>query len=142
MAWNGLNLNLAPKKYRWYVDDTHARFKSKEQSHKLENISNKQNKQTQFTTEDEKEEKMFRLSWPKIKNSKGRYEFDVYRKQVLMNIQIKPHSCIPSSTFTSIFKAFLAKATKICSEKCLRVEIEYLADMFCENGYNRKMKTN
>ena len=78
----------------------------------------------------------------KIKNSKGRYEFDVYRKQVLMNVQIKPHSCIPSSKFTSIFKAFLAKATKICSEKCLRAEIEYLADMFCENGYNRKMKTN
>ena len=78
----------------------------------------------------------------KIKNSKGRYEFDVYRKQVLMNVQIKPHSCIPSSKFTSIFKAFLAKATKICSEKCLRAEIEYLADTFCENGYNRKIKTN
>ena len=60
----------------------------------------------------------------------------------LMNVQIKPHSCIPSSKFTSIFKAFLAKATKICSEKCLRAEIEYLADTFCENGYNRKIKTN
>ena len=39
---------------------------------------------------------------------------------------------------TSIFKGFLEKATRICSEKCLRVEIEYLTDIFCENGHDRK----
>ena len=33
-----------------------------------------------------------------------------------------------------MFKGFLAKATKIFSEKDLKVEIEYLTDMFCENG--------
>ena len=32
----------------------------------------------------------------KINNNKGRYEFGIYRKQVLMNVQTKPHSCIPS----------------------------------------------
>ena len=53
----------------------------------------------------------------KINNNKGRYEFGIYRKQVLMNVQTKPHSCIPSGTITSIFKAFLARATKIFSEK-------------------------
>ena len=55
-----------------------------------------------------------------------------------MNVQIKPHSCTPSSTITIIFKGFFAKATKIFSEKYLRTEIEYLTDMFCENGYDRK----
>ena len=41
-------------------------------------------------------------------------------------------------TITSIFKGFLAKATKICSEEYLRSEIEYLTDIFCENGLDRK----
>ena len=40
--------------------------------------------------------------------------------------------------FTSIFKGFLATATKICSEKYLKEEIEYLTDIFCENGHDRK----
>ena len=43
-----LTLNLAPKTYRQYVDDNHARFKSKEQFHKFQNILNKQDKQIQF----------------------------------------------------------------------------------------------
>ena len=55
-----------------------------------------------------------------------------------MNIQIKPHSCIPPDTIISIFKGFLARATKICSENYLREEIEYLTDIFCENEHDRK----
>ena len=38
-----LTLNLAPKMYRPYVDDTHARFTSKERSREFQNILNKQN---------------------------------------------------------------------------------------------------
>ena len=45
---------------------------------------------------------------------------------------------MPPDTITSIFKEFLARATKICSEKYLREEIEYLTDIFCENGHGRK----
>ena len=63
----------------------------------------------------------------KIKYNGG-YEFDVHRKPALTNVQIKPHSCILPDTITSIFKGFLARATKICSEKYLRAEIEYLTD--------------
>ena len=40
----------------------------------------------------------------------------VHRKPALTNVQIKPHSRIPSSTITSIFKGLLARATKICSK--------------------------
>ena len=43
-----LTLNLAPKTYRQYADDNHARFKSKEQFRKFQNILNKQDKQIQF----------------------------------------------------------------------------------------------
>ena len=60
----------------------------------------------------------------KIKNNSGRYELDVHRKPALTNVQIKPHSFIPSDTITGIFTRFLARATKICSEKYLTAEIE------------------
>ena len=53
-----LTLNLTPKTYRWYVDDTHARFTSKEQSCEFRNIVIKREKNIQFTTGDEHEEKL------------------------------------------------------------------------------------
>ena len=111
-----LTLNLAPKTYRWYVDDTHARSTSKEQSRKFQNILNKQDKHIQFTIKDENEEKCWCSS----------------------NVEMKPHSYIPPNTIISIFKGFLERATKICSEKYLREEIEYLTDIFCENGDDKK----
>ena len=107
-----LTLNLAPKTYRRYVDDTHARFKSKEQSCKFQKMVNKQYKHIQFITEYGNEEKCLNFLDMKINNNNGRYEFDVYRKPVLTNVQIKPHSYIPSGTITSIFKRFFARATK------------------------------
>ena len=118
-----LTLNLAPKTYRRYLDDTHARFTSKEQSREFQNILNKQEKHIQSTTEDENEEKCLNFLDIEIKNSNGRYEFDVYRKPALTNVQIKPHCCIPPDTITSILKGLLPRATKICSEKYLREEI-------------------
>ena len=125
-----LNLNLAPKAYRRYVDNTHARFTSKEQSREFQSILNKQDKNIQFTTEDENEEKCLNFLDIKLKNNNGRYEFDVHCKPALTNVQIKPHSSIPPDTITSIFKGFLARATKINSEKCSREEIEYPTDIF------------
>ena len=133
-----LTLNLAPKTYRRYVDDTHARFKSKEQSREFQKILNKQDKHIQFTIEDENEQKCLNFLDIKIKSNNGRYECDVHRKPALMNVQIKPHSCIPPDTIISIFKGFLARATKIYTEKYLREEIKYLTDIFCENRHDRK----
>ena len=39
-----LTINLAPKMYTRYVDDTHTRFKSKKQSREFQKILNKQDK--------------------------------------------------------------------------------------------------
>ena len=80
-------------------------------------FSVKQDKHIQFTTEDENEEKCLNFLDIKIKNNNGRYEFDVRRKPALTKVQIKPHSCTPTHTIISIFKGFLARATKICFEK-------------------------
>ena len=37
-----LTLNLVPETYRRYADDTHARFRSREQSHEFQKILDKQ----------------------------------------------------------------------------------------------------
>ena len=68
-----LTLNLAPKTYRRYVDDTHARFKSKEQSREFQKILNKQDKHIQFTIEDENEQKCLNFLDIEIKSNNGRY---------------------------------------------------------------------
>ena len=42
------------------------------------------------------------------------------------------------SVSVSIFKGFLSRAYKICSERYIDEEIEFLIDVFTENGYKRK----
>ena len=134
-----LTLNQALKTYRQYVDDTHAQFKYQKQSHEFPKILNKQDEHIQLSIEDGNEEKCLNFFYIKIKNNNGKYEFDVHCKPSLKNVQIKLHSCIPAGIITSIFKRFIVRATKFCSEKYLKAEIEYLTDMFCENGHDRKI---
>ena len=38
-----------------------------------------------------------------------------------------------------LVKGFLARSTKICSEQYLKMKIEYVTDMFCENGHEQKI---
>ena len=38
----------------------------------------------------------------------------------------------------SVFKGFLSRACKICSERYIDEEIQFLIDEFTENGYERK----
>ena len=40
--------------------------------------------------------------------------------------------------FVSVFKGFLSKAYKICSERYIDEKIQILIDVFTENGYERK----
>ena len=41
-----------------------------------------------------------------------------------------------------VFKGFLSRAYKICTEKHLQSEIDFLIDIFTENGHNRNTLTN
>ena len=130
-------LNLSPKTYSRYVDNTYVQFRSKEQLREFQKILNKQDKHIQFTLENENEKKY--LNFLDIKmGDNGRYKFNVHHKPSLTTVQIKPHSCIPPDTITSTFKGFFARATKICSRKYLRKELEYLTDIIYENGNDRK----
>ena len=48
-------------------------------------------------------------------NRSGRYEFSIYRKEAITNLQISPTSSVDPSTVIGVFKGFLTRAHRICS---------------------------
>ena len=68
-------------------------------------------------------------------NSNQSYDFAVYRKPAITNVQIKPHSNICPNIAMGVFKGFLSRALHICSENYLAQEIDFLINVFGENGH-------
>ena len=56
----------------------------------------------------------------------------------MTNVQIKSNSSMAPNVSVSVFKGFLSRAYKICSERYIDQEIQFLIDVFTENGYERK----
>ena len=72
----------------------------------------------------------------------GSYEFNVYRKDAITNVQIKPNSSHDEKVKYGVFKGFVHRAMTICSEKYVKDELELLVKMFVENGYSEKPLRN
>lgn len=130
--------NLAPKSYKRYVDDTHSRFRNQPMSEKFLDILNEQDPAIQFTIEHQHDGTLNFLDTTIINNKSGKYEFKVFRKDAITNVQVKPDSGIDPKIIDGIFKGFLIRAKRICSEKYLNQEIDFLLNMFVENGHDRK----
>ena len=58
-----------------------------------------------------------------VNNTKGKYEFKVYRKEAITNIQIKPHSNYDPKILSAIFKGYVYRSYSICSDSHLQDEI-------------------
>ena len=131
-----LNANVAPKTYRRYVDDSHARFDTCEQLNEFHQILNDQDERIQYTVESEVDGGLAFLDIRLQNNRNGKYEFQVYRKEAITNVQIKPSSSVDPKMYIGVFKGFLARAIRICSGHHLNEEVEFLIQVFVENGYN------
>ncbi|XP_065650611.1 uncharacterized protein LOC136078744 [Hydra vulgaris] len=130
-----LNPPLDLKSYLRYVDDSHARFSNIQETEKFKIILNKQHPAIQYTIETESHNKTLNfLDITIIHNSKGKFEFKVYRKEAITNIQIKPHSN-HDEILCAIFKGYVHRAYSICSVTHLKNEINFLIQAFKENGY-------
>ena len=93
--------------------------------------------QIQCTIEYENEHEELNFLDVTIKNSLNQsYDFAVYHKPAITNIQIKPQSNICPNIAMRVFKGFLSRALHICSENYLALEIEYLINVFVENGHS------
>ena len=65
----------------------------------------------------------------------GKYEFDVHRKKAITNVQLKPTSSHDPKIKNGVFKGFLHRAFKVCSDNYIERELEFLINVFIENGY-------
>ncbi|XP_065642467.1 uncharacterized protein LOC136074096 [Hydra vulgaris] len=130
------NPPLDLKSYLRYVDDSHARFSNIQEAEKFKIILNKQHPAIQYTIETENHNKTLNfLNITIINNSKGKYEFKVYRKEAITNIQIKPHSNHDPKILCAISKGYVHRAYSICSVTHLKNEINFLIQVFNENGF-------
>ena len=64
--------------------------------------------------------------------------FKIFRKPAIMNVQIKSNSKMAPNVSVSVFKGFLSRAYKFCSERYIDEEIQFFMDVFRENGCERK----
>ena len=112
-----LATNLAPLTYKRYVDDSHARFETEHQSLSFLNILNKQNKAIKYTVRKEDQSRKLNFLDITIKNTgTGKYEFKIHRKNAITNVQIKPDSYVTPALIRGIFRGFVSRAKKLCSE--------------------------
>ena len=131
--------SIAPLTHYRYVDDSHSRFEEDDHSETFLGVLNRQNRHIRYTMEKENERKELAYLEIKTKNpGTGKYEFSVYRKAAITNVQIKPQSCHDPKVLRGVFKGFLIRATRICSKNYLDEEIEFLKNVFKENGYKEE----
>ena len=127
-------LNISAKTFKRYVDDSHAQFENKQKSLQFLGILNKQDLSIQYTIELENNQKQLNFLDITITN-KGTdsNDFKTFRKPAITNVQIKSNSNIALNVSVSVFRAY-----KICSERYIDEETQFLIDVFTENGYERK----
>ncbi|XP_065664446.1 uncharacterized protein LOC136086103 [Hydra vulgaris] len=117
-------LNL--KSFLRYVDNSYARFPNIKQAKQFQDILNQQHPSIQYTIEVENETKTLNfLDITITNNTLEKYEYKVYRKEAITNIQIKPHSNHDPNILTAIFKGFLHRAYSISRKHRLQNEINF-----------------
>ena len=101
-------LNLSPKTFKQYVDDSHIRFQNEQNSLQFLEIFNKQDSSIQYTIEFENNQKQLNfLDITITNNGTNSYDFKIFRKPAITNAQIK------SNISVSVFKWFSSRAYKI-----------------------------
>ena len=104
---------------------------------------NCQDPSIQYTIEFENENKQLNfLDITFTSAGSNSYDLKIFWKTSITNVQIKPNSNIAPHIAMGVFKGFLSRAYKICTEKHLQSEIDFLIDIFTENGHNRNTLTN
>ena len=71
-------------------------------------------------------------------NGTNSFDFKIFRKQAITNIQIKPNSNMAPNISVVVFRASMSGAYKISLKRFIDEEIQFLVDVFTENGYERK----
>ena len=119
-----MNYKIAPKTFRRFVDDSHARFQNRSHANKCLEILNKQDPAIKHTVEFEDHKHSLHFLDINITNNttNRKYEFKVHRKDAITNIHIKPNLFIDPSITKNVLKGFLHRTHTVCSEKDIKKE--------------------
>ena len=102
-----LTLGIAPKAFRWCFDDSHVQFGSRNNATEFLNVLNNQEIYhilIQYTIDCENDNKELNFLQVKVKNNLNHsYDFAVYRKPAITNVQIKPYSNICPNIAMGVF---------------------------------------
>ncbi|MBY0580672.1 MAG: hypothetical protein K2P53_03190, partial [Rickettsiales bacterium] len=134
---------ICVKSFKRYVDDIHSRFNNEAESERFLDLLNNQHKNIKYTIEKESDSHTINfLDLSITNNESGTYLFNIYRKDAITNVQIKPHSCHDPKIIYGVFKGFIQRAFALCSKEHLNHELNFLTEMFKKNGYNKKTLQN
>ena len=129
--------SISPLSFLRYVDDSHSRFEEEEYSDQFLEVLNRQHRNIKYTIDKESTDKKLQfLELIVANNGEGKYDFDIFRKSAITNVQIKKNSSHDPKVLRGVFKGFVYRAISLCSEKYLNDEIEFLRKVFQENGYD------
>ena len=67
-------------------------------------------------------------------NGTDSYDFKIFRKPAITNVEIKSNSNMSPNVYASVFKGFLSRVYKICSKRYIDEEIQFLMDVFTQKG--------
>ena len=104
---------------------------------------NKQDPAIKYTSDKENHKKDINFLDITLTNTNNSYyDFKIHRKSAITNIHLKPTSNVKPKIVIGVFKGFVSRAIKICPTKYLSDEIQFLINMFVENGHDKsKLKT-
>ena len=106
-------LDISPKTFKRYVDDSHTKFENKQKSLRFLEILNKQGSSIQYTIEFENIQKQVNfLDITITKNETNSYDFKIFRKPAITNVQIKSNSNMAPNVSVSLFKGFYLELIK------------------------------
>ena len=127
------------KSFLRYVDDGHARFDCNDQADQFLDILNAQDPNINYTIERESDKGLNYLDVNAKNNGQGKYEFSIHRKNAITNVQLKPNSCHDPKVLKGVFKGFVDRAFSNCSEQHIQQELDFLVNVFVENGYPKSI---
>ena len=108
---------IAPKTFCQDIIDSIARFGSRNNAIETLNVLNSQDPQLLYTIEYENDNKQLNfLDVPLRNNLNHSYDFAIYGKPALTNVQIEPHSNFCPNIAVRVFKIFLSRALHITKE--------------------------
>ena len=123
----------------WYVDDSVLKCKTDRTDVILAHLNSIEPEHITFNKEEEVEGKLTVLDLKLSINRKTKkIEFSVHYKKTHTNVTIKKKSNHKESIKKAIIKGFADTARALCDEQHLESEMNNIAEVFRENGYEEK----